>query len=425
MIQQQPLPPSLSPLPASAPASTAAVPPLAALLARGRRALGALLFPRQHTASSSNSIALTLLNSLREPLAFVVRQEGQLVLSGGNPSLERLVSRSATELAGLPLTRVLEGPVASVPDPVDQAMAQGIAARFRGQVIDRFGTTRPVTVRVEPVGMSTVSGVAAQALVYLDPLDAEVEGLRVLAAQYHDSQENLKRQAVHLGKMQQDLTAFGSMLSHDLRAPLRAIDGFARILMEDHSEQLDALARAHLERILVSSARMNRMIDALRDLSVLTSQAFAAIPVDVSALARDVVDELMQSDSESKARVSIQEGLAVTGDPAMLRLLLQNLVGNALKFSRRRPLPTIQIGSIGQSGGQRTFFVRDNGEGFDMRFSERLFGLFQRLHSSDDFPGTGIGLATARRIVRRHGGEMWARGKVGQGACFYFSLPSA
>ena len=167
------------------------------------------------------------------------------------------------------------------------------------------------------------------------------------------------------------------------------------------------------------------MIDALSDLSVLTSQAFAAIPVDVSALARDVVDELMQSDSESKARVSIQEGLAVTGDPAMLRLLLQNLVGNALKFSRRRPLPTIQIGSIGQSGGQRTFFVRDNGEGFDMRFSERLFGLFQRLHSSDDFPGTGIGLATARRIVRRHGGEMWARGKVGQGACFYFSLPPA
>ncbi len=384
-----------------------------------------MLFPRQHTASSSNSIALTLLNSLREPLAFVVRQDGQLVLSGGNPSLERLLSRSATELAGLPLARVLDGPVATAPDPVDQAMAQGIAARFRGQVVDRFGATRPVTVRVEPVGMSSVSGVAAQALVYLDPLDAEVEGLRVLAARYHDAQENLKRQAVHLGKMQQDLNAFGSMLSHDLRAPLRAIDGFARILMEDHSEQLDALARTHLERILVSSARMNRMIDALRDLSVLTSQTFSAIPVDVSALARDVVDELMQSDSESKARVSIQEGLAVTGDPAMLRLLLQNLVGNALKFSRRRPLPTIQIGSIGHSGGQRTFFVRDNGDGFDMRFSERLFGLFQRLHSSDDFPGTGIGLATARRIVRRHGGEMWARGKVGQGACFYFSLPSA
>jgi signal transduction histidine kinase len=387
--------------------------------------LGALLFPRQHSASSSNSIALTLLNSLREPLGFVVRHDGVLVLSGGNPALERLLSRGASELAGMPLSRILETPGTGSLDPVDQAMAQGVAARFRAQVVDRFGAPRPVTVRVEPVGMSEVSGVAPQALVYMDPLDAEVEGLRALAAQFHGAQENLKRQAVHLGKMQQDLTAFGSMLSHDLRAPLRAIDGFTRILAEDHGEQLDALARAHLERILVSSARMNRMIDALRDLSVLTSQAFATIPVDVTALARDVADELMQSDSESKARVTVQEGLAVTGDPAMLRLLLQNLIGNGLKFSRRRPLPTIQIGVVGQSGAQQTFFVRDNGEGFDMRFSERLFGLFQRLHSSDDFPGTGIGLATARRIVRRHGGEMWARGKVGQGACFYFSLPSA
>lgn len=425
MIQQhEPTSPSLPPLQGGATDSPSATQSLTTLLERLKFQLGALFFPRQHSASASNSIALTLLNSLREPLAFVVRHDGQLVLSGGNPALERLVSRSALELTGLALSRVLETPGTAAFDPVAQAMAQGLAARFRGQVIDRFGTPRPVTVRVEPVGGSETSGIAMQALVYLDPLDAEVEGLRMIAAQFHESQENLKRQAVHLGKMQQDLTAFGSMLSHDLRAPLRTIDGFAHILVEDHADQLDPLARAHLNRILNSSARMNRMIDALRDLSQLTSRAFATIPVDVTALARDVADELMQSDTASPARVMVQDGLSVTGDPAMLRLLLQNLVANALKFSGRRALPMIQIGIVGQSDAQQTFFVRDNGEGFDMRFAERLFGLFQRLHSTEEFPGTGIGLATARRIVRRHGGEMWARGKVGQGACFYFSLPA-
>ena len=140
---------------------------------------------------------------------------------------------------------------------------------------------------------------------------------------------------------------------------------------------------------------------------------------------RDVADELMEADAASPARVVVQDGLSVTGDPAMLRLLLQNLIANALKFSSRRAVPMIQIGLAGQTGDQQTFFVRDNGEGFDMRFAERLFGLFQRLHGADEFPGSGIGLATARRIVRRHGGEMWARGKVGHGACFYFSLPGA
>ena len=431
--QHEPLPPSLQPsLPTSSQPSAAitgatrpaATPSLSFLFNRLRLRLGAIFFPRQHSASASNSVALTLLNSLREPLAFVVRQGGQLVLNGGNPALERLLNRSADELAGMPLSKILETPGSAAFSPVDRAMAQAASALFRAQIVDRFGAPCPVTVRVEPVGALDVSGAAVQALVYLDPLDAEIEGLRSIAAQFHESQENLKRQAVHLGKMQQDLTAFGSMLSHDLRAPLRTIDGFAHILVEDHADQLDPLARAHLNRILNSSARMNRMIDALRDLSTLTSRAFASIPIDLTALTRDIADELMQSDNASPARVLVQDGLAVTGDPAMLRLLLQNLVANALKFSGRRAAPMIQVGVVGQASGHQTFFVRDNGEGFDMRFSERLFGLFQRLHSAEEFPGTGIGLATARRIVRRHGGEMWARGKVGQGACFYFSLPT-
>ncbi len=392
------------------------------LLERLRYKLGSVLFPRLHDASASNSVALALLNSLQEPLAFVVRQDAQLILSGGNPALERLVGRSSAELAGLALARLLEeGETACT--MVSGAMQQGVASRFRAQAIDRFGVATAVTVRVEPIDLPGRDSI--QALIYLDPLDAELEGLRMLAARFRDSQDSLKKQAVHLGKMQQDLTAFGSMLSHDLRAPLRTIDGFAHILAEDHADQLDPLARGHLDRILNSSARMNRMIDALRDLSLLTARALTQVPVDISGLAHDVAEELMQSDADSLVRLEVQEGLAATGDPAMLRLLLQNLLANALKFSGRQVAPLVQVGTLGQSDGQHTFYVRDNGAGFDMRFSERLFGLFQRLHTSEEFPGTGIGLATARQIVRRHGGELWARGKVGQGACFYFSLPAA
>lgn len=397
--------------------------PLARLRQRLRSRLSAarsrLMPGRAAAASASNSIALALLNSLREPLAFAVRHGDQIVLNGGNPALERLLGRTAAELSGLALARVLAAPI----ERVERAMAHGRPARFPAHALDRFGAARRVTVRVEPVGV--LDGTAAtQALVYLDPLDAELEDLRGVATRLQSSDDDLKRQAARLARMQQELEDFGSMLSHDLRAPLRSIDGFARLLAEDHADRLDRSGQEQIDRIRTAVARLNRMIEALRELSSVTARNIARVPVDLSAVAQDVAAELQRGRPGRPARFVIGADLNVHGDPAMLRVLLQNLIDNALKFSARRDDALIEIGAVTDPAGRRSYVVRDNGEGFDMRFSERLFGPFQRLHAADEFPGTGIGLATARQIVRRHGGEIWARGEPGGGASFHFTLPA-
>lgn len=381
-----------------------------------------LLARRAPAPGGGTSIALGLLNSLREPLAYVYLQDGLLVMTGCNPALERLLERTSSELNRMPLMRILDGADVDLADRIGQAIADGNSLRCRAQVLNRFGNSRAVVVRVEPVAWLAGS-TSSHALVYLDPLEAEISHLRLIASQYAEAQRGLAEQTDRLTKLQEELNAFGSMLSHDLRAPLRTIDGFARILAEDHSEGLDPFAREHLNRIQNAGARMNRMIDAFRDLSQLSARSLVAIPVDFTTLARDVAAELLATEAASHAQVRVDDEMQVTGDPSMLRPLLVNLIGNALKFSGRREMPMVRIGQQSDPTGRKVYFVCDNGEGFDMRFSERLFGAFQRLHSAADFPGTGVGLAIARRIVRRHHGEIWARGQVGQGACFYFTLP--
>ncbi|MGE0800013.1 MAG: ATP-binding protein [Lautropia sp.] len=385
-----------------------------------RSGLSLFRSPRRTAAASSNSIALALLNSLREPLAFVVRDGDELFLTGGNPALERLLSRTAAELSGLPLDRVLAATHPAF-DPVEQAMVQATAARFRAHAIDRFGVPHGVLVRVEPVGEAGHDGVH-QALVYLDPAEAELERLREAAAQWREDEQQVRRQATHLSRLQQEITAFGTLLSHDLRAPLRSIDGFAQILADDHADQLDRYGREHLNRIRVAGARMDRMFEAIQSLSELTGRSFSPIPVDLSALAREVAAELQQARADGLTPIQVADDVTVRGDPTLLRMLLEHLLGNALKFTGRRAEPLIEVGAVDDLDDRRIYFVRDNGEGFDMRFAERMFGLFQRLHSAEEFPGIGVGLAASRRIVRRHGGELWARGKPGAGACFYFTL---
>lgn len=218
-----------------------------------------------------------------------------------------------------------------------------------------------------------------------------------------------------------DLESFSYTISHDLRAPIRVVEGFARIVKEDYGAQMDRIGQDHLDRILGASARMTAMIDAILSLSKLSSRPLMRQPVSISQLAGYVVDDLRRQHPDRAARVDIAPGLVVQGDPTLLRMLLDNLLGNAWKYSGLKPQVTIEVG-MREEDGRQVYFVRDEGAGFDMRFADRLFGVFQRLHSSSDFEGTGIGLATVQRIVRRHGGQIWAEGQVGQGACFHFTL---
>lgn len=218
-----------------------------------------------------------------------------------------------------------------------------------------------------------------------------------------------------------DHAALTYTVSHDLRAPLRVIDGFGRILKEDYGQALDRIGNDHLDRMIAAAARMNLMLDALLALSKLSAQPLARQPVNLSQLAQFVVDDLRRSAPGRQVQVSIEPGLEATGDPTLLRMALDNLLGNAWKYTAQRSEAHISFERV-QHDGRSVFAVRDDGAGFDMRFADRLFGVFQRLHSGSEFQGHGVGLASVRRIVRRHGGEIWAEAEVGKGARFYFTL---
>jgi signal transduction histidine kinase len=218
-----------------------------------------------------------------------------------------------------------------------------------------------------------------------------------------------------------DEAALGPTLSHDLRAPIRVVEGFTRIVKEDYGRLLDRVANDHLDRVLGAAARMNLMIDALLTLARLSSQPLAQRPVNLSQLAGYVVDDLRRGAPEREVEVEIEPGLEVHGDPTLLRLVLENLLGNAWKYSARVPRARISLRAT-HDGRRRVFTVADNGAGFDMRSADRLFGLFQRLHSQNEFAGHGVGLASVRRIVQRHGGEVWAQSEPGRGASFSFTL---
>ncbi|MFO1333926.1 MAG: ATP-binding protein [Piscinibacter sp.] len=216
--------------------------------------------------------------------------------------------------------------------------------------------------------------------------------------------------------------SFSYTVSHDLRAPIRVVEGFTRILKEDYGASLDRIANDHLDRVLGAAARMNAMIDALLALSKLSSQPITRQPVNLSQLAAYVAEDLRRQSPGREIVLHIEPGLQVMGDPTLLRLVLENLLGNAWKYTAKTRAAEVWLERRAQHPD--TYTVRDNGAGFDMRFADRLFGVFQRLHSANDFQGTGIGLATVRRIVRRHGGEVWAEAEVDRGASFHFSLPA-
>ncbi|HEY4027348.1 MAG TPA: protoglobin domain-containing protein [Candidatus Dormibacteraeota bacterium] len=218
-----------------------------------------------------------------------------------------------------------------------------------------------------------------------------------------------------------ELETFNYSVSHDLRAPLRAIIGFSEALLEDSGEELDEEARAHLRFIAQGGRRMSQLVEALLTLSRISRAEMIAQPVSISETAAAVAEPLMTANHRS-VELRIQPGIWTTGDARLVSVLLQNLLGNAFKFTSRHQTALIEVG-LQQREGEPVVYVRDDGAGFDMANADRLFGVFQRLHPESEFEGTGTGLATAMRIVRRHGGRIWAEGALDRGATLYFTLP--
>jgi signal transduction histidine kinase len=289
------------------------------------------------------------------------------------------------------------------------------------------GLMRSITMRVERV----VAG--ADALTQGRPVDLTGIGhdeigtlakrLMDILQLLHARESELAARNSELAAVNQELEAFSYSVSHDLRAPLRAIAGFSQIVEEDAADKLDEKSLGALRRVRRATARMSVLIDQLLNLSRLSRVPLHIERVDLSALANEVIAHLRESDPGRQVAVEIQPGLTIDGDPGLMKIALENLLGNAWKYTARTPHPRITV-SASPEGGDTVFSISDNGAGFDMAHARMLFGAFQRLHPQKEFDGTGIGLATVQRLIHRHGGRVSATGTVGQGATFSFVIPA-
>lgn len=265
-------------------------------------------------------------------------------------------------------------------------------------------------------------GVALHHAELLATLRAEIDERQQAEMRSQTLNQGLQQAIAELKAVNKELEAFSYSVSHDLRAPLRSIDGFSQALLEDCTEQLDSTGQDYLRRIRQATQRMGNLIDDLLSLSRVTRSEMHIEPVDMSRLASRLCADLQQTAPERQVEFAIQPGLIAQGDAHLLHIVLENLLSNAWKFTSKKAQAKIEFGAIPQKNGTLAYFVRDDGTGFDMAYIDKLFGPFQRLHASHEFPGNGIGLATVQRIVYRNGGRVWAEGALERGAAFYFTL---
>jgi light-regulated signal transduction histidine kinase (bacteriophytochrome) len=273
-----------------------------------------------------------------------------------------------------------------------------------------------------PTAFGTALRVVVDLLLLTLVIVVTARALHKVDMERREAERAIERLNVDLQAVNKELEAFSYSASHDLRAPLRAIDGFSQALLEDYAGKLDAEGQGYLQRLRAASQRMAQLIDDLLNLSRVTRAEMSRDDVNLTALAQEVAEELRKAEPGRQADVIIAPGLRASGDERLLRVVFANLLGNAWKFTNKRPRARIEFG-ITEQEGKSAYFVRDDGVGFDMAYVGKLFGPFQRLHSASEFKGTGIGLATVERIIHRHGGRVWAEGAVEQGATFYFALP--
>ena len=271
---------------------------------------------------------------------------------------------------------------------------------------------------ITDITLKALASVSNEIAIGVERKRAEEEILKL----NQELEQRVRERTAHLEAAIKELEAFSYSISHDLRTPLRAIDGFSRIVLEDCADRLNAEERENLERVRAASQHMGRLIDDLLQLSRHTRSEMRRTRVDLSALARTVADELQKTEPARRVEFVIEPNLIAQADAGLMRVVLENLLGNAWKFTGKQSAAKIEFGRTPRDG-TTTFYVRDDGVGFNMGYADKLFGAFQRLHTTAEFPGTGIGLATVQRVIHRHNGRVWAESKPNQGAAFYFTLP--
>jgi signal transduction histidine kinase len=272
---------------------------------------------------------------------------------------------------------------------------------------------------------ATSAGSTAETSILVDAFNEMLAQIqerdKELLTAHSELEQRVRDRTAELAAANKELESFSYSVSHDLRAPLRSIDGFSSALLEDCGPQLDQSGKDYLHRVRAASQRMSQLIDDMLNLARVTRRTMERETVDLSRLAKSIAGDLSKEEPGRQVEFSIAEGLTADADSGLLKIAMQNLIGNAWKYTSAHQHARIEVGRVKHNGGS-AYFVRDDGAGFDPRYVERLFGAFQRLHAATEFPGTGIGLATVQRIIHRHGGEVWAEGGVESGATFYFTL---
>jgi PAS domain S-box-containing protein len=346
------------------------------------------------------------------------------VITSWNTAAEKMFGYLREEVIGKPINLI-------IPPGREHEEALFLARIAKGQTISHFETIRvkqdgteiDVSITITPVldvgGRVLGANKIARDITLLKRTMKEIRQLNTAL------EKRVNERTSELEAVNKELEAFSYSVSHDLRAPLRHINGFSKALLEDYSEQLDDEGKGHLNQICEASLEMGQLIDEVLELARITRSDMRRENFDISDLARSVANDVSKADAaKRKVAISIQDGLTAFGDKRLIGIALTNLLGNAWKFTSKKKTAAITFGF----DGMRTppeFFVRDNGAGFDMAYADKLFGAFQRLHSTVEFEGTGVGLATVQRIVHRHGGEIRAEAAVGEGATLYFTLPAA
>jgi PAS domain S-box-containing protein len=332
-------------------------------------------------------------------------------ITSWNQGAQRTFGYAAEEVVGKSISLLIPPGCESEEPEILEALGHGEVKRFDTVRQRKDGRRIDVSVTISPV-RDSAGRVVAISKVARDITDRRrAEAALALAKEAAEASSR-------------ELEAFSYSVAHDLRAPLRGMNGFAQVLLEEYADKLDAGGRECIDEICTNARKMGALIDGLLSLSRVTRSDWRPERVDLSALVRTIAAELSAAEPRREVSIAVCDHVSADMDPALARALFENLLGNAWKFTTGTPGAQVAFGASDRDGA-RTLFVRDNGAGFDMDHAKNLFAPFQRLHTVAEFPGTGIGLATVQRIVHRHGGRIWAEGKVGAGAAFYFTLPSA
>ncbi len=335
-----------------------------------------------------------------------------------NPALQNMLGYTAAELRGMALHEIVAHAREDVEANVERTLREGTRFIRERRYRQKDGSVVEVEIAASAINYGGTRVICAAIRDITERKRAEEEIRRF----NEELEDRVRSRTAQLRAANEELKTFGYSVSHDLRAPLRSMAGFSQMLLEDYGDALDETGKDYLRRIRDAGERMGDLIDDLLYLSSVSRRDMRREDVDLSALAREIAEELRRSsEPERRARFVIAEGLSAKGDAGLLRVVMENLLGNAWKFTSKEPEALIEFGAA-EHGGGPVYYVRDNGVGFDEAYVAKIFGPFQRLHGEDEFEGTGVGLATVTRIIRRHGGSLRAESEVGRGATFYFTL---